>query len=256
MITCIKPLVAFVCLSLVSNLSYAQILVSQVKVINEKNIHLIPRSEVDRDDEFADFKKNWNNKRLIFQGKVNRAGGLSLDAYYINGCNAVLRGIKLGTLVSVTGILVARESGGSGGEPIELNKCSITEDDKSYLQPSTSTAKDAKFGYLAGTIKTFVGAGCTYYLETDAKKKNKKSIGADDDNGKGFVLNMDGKDVLFKGSNNNKGEFTGSFDTNTLRIPIGKSKECGEECAEIRTDFVLNKSGAVSKTPVVGFCGS
>ena len=252
----IKFLILFACGSLTLNSSFAQILSNQNKIINEKNVHLIPRSEDDRDDEFADFKKNWKNKRLTFQGKINRAGGLSLDAYYINGCDAALRGMKLGALVSVTGNLVARESGGSGGEPINLIKCSIAESDTSSSQLTSATTQDTKIGYLAGTIKTFDGAGCSYYRASDDKKKNKKLIGADDAVGKGFVLNLDGRDVLFKGSNNSKGEFTGSFDTNTLRIPAAKSKGCGEECSKTLTSFNLNLSGTVTQTPVVGYCGS
>lgn len=134
MATSIKSLIVFTSFFLAFNFSHAQILAIQAKVITEKNVHLIPRSEEERDAEFFNFKKNWENKKLTFQGKINRAGGLSLDAYYINGCEAALRGIKFGTLVSVTGNLVARESGGSGGEPIELNKCSVTEDDPVSLQ--------------------------------------------------------------------------------------------------------------------------
>lgn len=125
----IKPLIAFACFFMALDFSHAQVVSSQIKVINEKNVHLIPRSEEERDAEFLNFKKNWENKKLTFQGKINQAGGLSLNEYYIEGCDDVLRDMKLGTKVSVTGNLVARESGGSGGEPIDLDNCSVTQDD-------------------------------------------------------------------------------------------------------------------------------
>lgn len=138
----IKPIVVFAGFFLALNFSHTLVLANSVKVITEKNVHLIPRSEEDREAEFFDFKKNWKNKKLTFQGKINRSGGLSLDAYYVNGCDAALRGMKLGTLVNVTGNLVSRESGGSGGEPIELNNCNITQDDITSLQQRKTESKN------------------------------------------------------------------------------------------------------------------
>lgn len=165
-------------------------------------------------------------------------------------------------------------TGGSGGsgETIKLalqpikNSCTTKNSGKTKsnsIQPSNAATKAddnsndqnvLKLGYIKDTSK-MSGGGCTYYFASNYKKSS-KPIGTDLIDEAGMVLNVNGKDVLFKGSNNNKGEFTGSFDTSTLRIPKGKSKGCGEECSEIRTHFELNISGAVSKIPVIGICGS
>lgn len=153
-------------------------------------------------------------------------------------------------------------TGGSGGSGETINltlqpiKNSCTTKNYWKNEHTAAVMKSTEIGYLAGTIKTFVGAGCEYYLTTDDKKKNKKSIGADAAIGKGIVLNINGKDILVKGENNDKGAFLGSFDTTTLRIPAGKSKGCGEECSKTLTSFNLNSSGTVTQTPVVGYCGS
>jgi hypothetical protein len=151
-------------------------------------------------------------------------------------------------------------SAGSGGvsETINLtlkpipNSCTT----KNYWEKQSIalTTKSIVIGYLKNSIMS--GAGCTYYFASDFKKKNKMPIGTDMVDSSGMVLNINGRDVLVKGSNNSKGEFLGSFDTTTLRIPAGKSKDCGEECAMVQTNFNLNSSGIMTQTPVIGICGS
>lgn len=104
------------------------------EIIDETNVHLIPRNDSSSAREVTEFKKKWGNKKFTFIGKKNRSGGLSIAEYHINGCEDALSGMKLGALVSVTGNLLAREIGSSEGESIELNKCNITEGGASFSQ--------------------------------------------------------------------------------------------------------------------------
>lgn len=158
-------------------------------------------------------------------------------------------------------------TGGSGGsgETIKLslqpikNTCktkNYLETKNNSVQSSIATSKDRKFGYLVGTLKIKEsGGGCAYYLASDYKQVNKKSIGKTVSGISGIVLNIDGKDILIKGRNDSKGEFLGSFGTSTLRIPVGKIKVDSQDGSEEqRTQFNLNSSGTVTQTSVVGDC--
>lgn len=226
---------------------------SNTNILTAKDIGKIPRSDEFREDELAEFNKNWRNKKLSFLGKVNRSGGISIDEYYINGCNTALKGITPGTTVVATGLLKARDSGGSGGEPVEINACSIeikqslvssaqTNDGKS--SETAIATKEIKLGYLKGSIKIAETYGCLYALKSDSKKQRETNqIGNDSDDGTGVVINVDGRDVLVKGSYDNKGVFSGVFDGYRFLIPKNKNF------------FEITKSPNYKlQIPVVGQC--
>ena len=114
----------------------------------------------------------------------------------------------------------------------------------------------AQFGYLAGTIKIFDGAGCAYYRKEDEKKKNAKYLAADDYDGKGVILNIDGKDVLMaEKSRNEKVRIAANQDI-TLTVRYGQSKSCGEECSLTYANFELVKGSQKITLPAYAICGS
>jgi hypothetical protein len=121
----------------------------------------------------------------------------------------------------------------------------------------TQASGELVFGYLKGTIKTFDGAGCTYVLGADDKKKGEqKPIAASPYEDDGVVLNINGQDVLVK-MQINKGAFTGTKDGYKFDIPNGKTVRCGEECSKTFTNLqVSNGQGYKKSIPIVSYCGS
>lgn len=226
----------------------------KTKIINESNVGSIPLGDSSSVSEVNEFKRKWKNKQFTFIGKKNRGGGLSIANYYINGCDAVLSKFRLGETVKLSGTIVDRNSGGSGGEPIELKNCSVNDTVSTKIDSTPIELSGTKIGYLKDTSK-IVGGGCTYYLSKEFDKKNSKPIASETIDFSGVVLNIDGKDVLYKGADNKEG-FLGSYGTSTLRISNGKMKDCGIECGVKTTSFILNSSGTVTQTPVKGSCGS
>jgi hypothetical protein len=95
-----------------------------------------------------------------------------------------------------------------------------------------------KLGFISGALKTFDGAGCYYTLKPDKNDSNSEQIAADSYDGKGLILNINGQDTLIPGTTKN-GEFFGENGQYKVKIPSGKTKSCGEECAETQTTIEL-----------------
>lgn len=154
-------------IALSTTISYSQNKLSSVSIINKDNAHFIPRSDSEDQKEMMNFKNNFKGKLMSFQGVINQSGGLSLGSYYVYGCDTILLGLKQGSIVTVFGNLISREIGGSGGEPIELEKCNINSNDILANKKSTSE----------------------YHVE------NNNKIETSTFNLKGFHLNMSRNDV-------------------------------------------------------------
>lgn len=77
--------------------------------------------------ESKGFEKNWAGKTIAIRGKLNQAGNLLVDENFVVGCKDVLKGIKLSTIVTVSGKLKSRSVGGSGGQPIQLSECKFVK---------------------------------------------------------------------------------------------------------------------------------
>lgn len=110
---------------------------------------------------------------------------------------------------------------------------------------------------LKGTIKTFNGAGCTYYAREDLNKKSRSAIGADDDQGKGLVLNLEGEDVLLKTQRLNNPVIASNGDI-TVTVKDSGSRGCGEECSLILNDMTVVKAstGQRIQAKTISICGS
>lgn len=119
-----------------------------------------------------------------------------------------------------------------------------------------------QFGYLAGRIKTYEGAGCSYYRKEDEKKKEPRTFAADDYSGKGIVLNMDGKDVLLKEKSRNSGKnhevSSILYEDHAMRLTVrfGASRSCGEECSKTMSTFEISTGDQKISIPTYAICGS
>jgi hypothetical protein len=104
-----------------------------------EEVGAIPCEDSPNDKEAAEFEKNWKGKTISFTGQVNRGGGISINEYYVTGCAAVVKQAKPGAILTVTGTLISRNRGGSGGEPVELANCRLG-DNKNVAVGKTSVA--------------------------------------------------------------------------------------------------------------------
>ena len=95
--------------------------------LTERDVPNIPFSDrIDDqgnpDKDSQDFIKNWQGKTITL-----RFGGIKLGENYVT-CSPQLKGygrIKPETLV--TGTLISRDVGGSGGNPIGLKNCKLVK---------------------------------------------------------------------------------------------------------------------------------
>ena len=121
---------AFIFIIAISQVCLASTVAGNKVITTVDEIAAIPREDSPNDKEVVNFEKNWKGKTISITGKVNKGRGVSIGEYYVDGCSAVLKAEKVGTTVTVTGVLSSRYSGGSGGEPVELSNCrlgSVTE---------------------------------------------------------------------------------------------------------------------------------
>lgn len=79
------------------------------------------------DKDAKNFAKNWVGKTITIRGKLNQAGYVLIEATFVTGCKSVTKGIKLSSIVTVTGKLKSRSVGGSGGAPLELSECKLVK---------------------------------------------------------------------------------------------------------------------------------
>lgn len=156
-----------------STISYSQNISPSIRIIDKDNAHLLPRSDSEDQKEIINFNKNYKGKQLSFQGIINQSQGLSLGSYYVHGCETILHGLKKGSMAIVSGNLVSRESGGSGGEPIELEKCYINSNNILASKKSTSES----------------------LVENNETINNNAKVEISAFNLKGFHLNMSRNDV-------------------------------------------------------------
>lgn len=154
-------------------------------------------------------------------------------------------------------------SAGSGGasETITVGGVNLPKEcgvrQGSVSTSSTPVKLELAVQKLKGTIKTFDGAGCTYYAREDINKKARRAIGADDDQGNGLVLNLEGEDVLLKTQRLNNPVVASNGDI-TVTFKDTGSRGCGEECSLTLNDMTVIKAstGQRIQAKTISICGS